>query len=213
MNSALDKIRARLNDALQPWIQRASDAVEPLTAQLRARYQKLEARERLLVRIAGGVVALFLAYNLIYLPIQDWQQSLRTTIETRQRELSDVQHLVDTYVQRKADLRNAEKNTVQASKDFSLFSLLENSLTQSVGHDKIASITPGADKKLPDGFTQYTVELKLQNVNLAQVVDALYGVKTIQAPVAVSNLQISRRTENPHSYDVDLTCIALAKNG
>jgi hypothetical protein len=36
-------------------------------------------------------------------------------------------------------------------------------------------------------------------------------VKTLTAPVAVSNLRITRRTQDTHSFDVDITCIALAK--
>ena len=66
-------------------------------------------------------------------------------------------------------------------------------------------------RKLSDGFLQYSVELKLQDVNLAQIVDALYGVKTLTAPVAVSNMRVTRRIQDPHTYDVEMTCIALAK--
>jgi type II secretory pathway component PulM len=203
----LRNIATQFDDAFGPYLRRARAAIRPL----RARYDKLESRERILVQIAGGVFALFLIYNLIYLPIADWHESIQTTIETRHREISDVQHLVDTYLQRKKELHEAEKNTLPIDKNFSLFSVIENSLTQSVGHDKIASITPGSDRKVSDGFTQYTVELKLQNVNLGQIVDALYGVKALTAPVAVSNLRITRRTQDTHSFDVDITCIALAK--
>ncbi len=127
--------------------------------------------------------------------------------------MATFQHLVDTYVQRRSELQEAEKNTVPTGKDFSLFSVIEKSLSSSVGHDKIASITPGADRKLSDGFTQLSVDLKIQNVNLSQIVDALYGVKMLSAPVAVSSLRITRRTQDPHSYDVEITCVALAKSG
>jgi hypothetical protein len=65
---------------------------------------------------------------------------------------------------------------------------------------------------LTDGFTEHSVQLKLQDVNLAQLVDALYAIGSMSQPVGVSALRIQRRTENPHSYDVDLTCVALARN-
>jgi type II secretory pathway component PulM len=180
--------------------------------QLQSRYQKLEPREKMLVKIAGAVVTLFLAYNLIYSPISNWRDSLDTTLETRHRELGEVQHLVDTYLQRKKELQAAERNTVPMGKDFSLFSVIEGSLTKTVGHDKIASINPDADRKLSDGFVQYSVDLKLQNVSLGQIVDALYGVKTLSAPVAVSNMHVTRRLQDSHTYDVEMTCIALGKS-
>ena len=215
MSSIVSKIggwfAAQFDEAFGPPIRRIRGSLDPLTAQLRVRYQRLERRERILLQIAGVVFAIFVAYNFIYLPFQDWQQSLQTTLETRQHELGQVQHLVDVYLQRKAEVQTAEKSTVPIGKDFSLFSVIEKSLTQSIGHDKIGSITPAADRKLSDGFTQLSVELKLQNVSLAQVVDALYGVRSINAPVSVSNLHITRRTQDPHTYDVDITCVALAK--
>lgn len=211
MMEQLTKILARLFRPLAPYTARVSTAMRPHVAQLQARYQKLESRERMLVKAAGAVIAVFLVYNLVYMPISDWSDSIETTIETRHREIGQVQRLVDTYLQRQTQLRDAERNTVPIGKDFSLFSVIERSLTQTVGHDKIASITPSSDRKLSDGFTQFSVELKLQNVSLAQIVDALYGVKTLSAPVAVSNMRITRRTQDLHSYDVEITCIALAK--
>ena len=211
MMEQLRKLLAGLLKPLAPYFERVDDAARPLIAQLRSRYQKLEPRERTLVKIASGVLAVFLVYNFIYQPISSWRDSLDTDIETRHREIGQVQQLVDTYLQRKKQLREAERNTVPIGKEFSPFSVIEGSFTKTVGHDKIASITPAADRKLSDGFIQYSVELKLQNVNLGQIVDALYGVKTLSAPVAVANMRVTRRIQDPHTYDVEMTCIALAK--
>lgn len=213
LGKMLGPASARITDPLRPYLEGARETIRPYSAQLRSRYQKLESRERALVKIAGAVFALFLVYDLVYLPIANWRDSLDTRIETRRRETGEVQHLVETYLQRKKQLQEAERNTVPMGKDFSLFSIIESSLTKSVGHEKIASITPAADRKLSDGFVQYSVELKLQDVNLAQVVDALYGVKTLSAPVSVSTMRITRRIQDTHTYDVDITCIALGKSG
>ncbi len=211
--SASEKLMALADRLAGPYLRRASAAIEPYRAQARSRYQKLEAREKLLLKVAGAVLALFLAYDFVLLPIQAYQDGLQTRIETRRRELKEVNHLVATYLQRQSDLKSAEKNTVPMSKDFSLFSVVEKTLAQSLSRDKIGSITPGADRKLSDGFTQLSVELKLQNVTLSQLVDALYGIRSLSQPIAVSSLRVTRRTQDTHSYDVDLTCVALAKNG
>ncbi len=190
-----------------------SRKLEELLVVARSRYRRLEPRERRLVSVALVLLAVVLVYNLAYLPLANFQSSLDSQLEARQRELAEVQRLVDTYRERQAELRAAEKNTVPQSRDFSLFSVIETALTRNVGHDRISSITPGAERKLSGGLTQYTVDLKLEKVSLAQIVDALYGVKTLSVPVAVSNLRITRRVREPHSYDVDMTCIAVAKNG
>ena len=208
----LDNLRERLNDLLRPYVKQARVRIDPLIGQARGRYQKLEPRERVLVRIAAGIFGLFLAYNLIYVPIIDLGSGLEAKIAQRQRDLAEVRRLTVTYAQLKADLATAEHRTVPRGKDFSLFSVIETSLTKSVGREKIGSITPGSDRKLADGFTEYSVQLKLDNVNLAQLIDALYGINSLTMPIGVAQLRIQRRSKDPHSYDVDLTCVALARS-
>jgi type II secretory pathway component PulM len=208
----IDNLRARMMDLLRPWLKQAATRVDPYLAQARGRYQKLEPRERILVQIAGGLVGVFLIYNLVYIPIVDLSSGLEDKITQRQSELVQVRRLAATYAQLKGDVANAERHTVPLGKDFSLFSVVEASMTKSVGHEKIGSITPGSDRKLSDGFTEYSVQLKLDNVNLTQLVDALYGINSLSMPIGVSTIRIQRRTQDTHSYDVDLTCVALAKN-
>ena len=208
----IDDLRARVMDLLRPWLKQAATRIDPMLVQARGRYQKLEPRERILVQIAGGLIGIFLIYNLIYMPIVDLSSGLQDKITQRQNDLIEVRRLAGTYAQLKANLANAEKRTVPTGRDFSLFSVVEASMTKTVGRDKIGSITPGSDRKLTDGFIEYSVQLKLDNLSLSQVVDALYGINSLPMPIGVSNIRIQRRTQDTHSYDGDLTCVALAKN-
>lgn len=208
----IDDLRARVMDLLRPWLKQAATRIDPMLVQARGRYQKLEPRERILVQIAGGLIGIFLIYNLIYVPIVDLSSGLQDKITQRQNDLIEVRRLAGTYAQLKANLAAAEKRTVPTGRDFSLFSVVEASMTKTVGRDKIGSITPGSDRKLTDGFIEYSVQLKLDNLSLSQVVDALYGINSLPMPIGVSNIRIQRRTQDTHSYDVDLTCVALAKN-
>lgn len=212
---------------LQQWIQKAWALIEaylaplarslrrraePYLAQGRARYEKLEPRERVLAQVAGGLIGLLLAYNLVYRPIAAIPETLEARVATRQRDVVEVQKLTSRYLQLKQDLAAAESATVPG-RNFSLFSVIEEALTNRIGRDKIASITPAADRKVADGLVQYSVQLKLNNVSLGQLVDAMYGVRTLTVPVAISNLRIERRVQDTHTYDVDMTCVALGKNG
>ena len=207
----IDNLRARIIDSLRPYLKQLATLIDPYIAQARSRYQKLEPRERILVQIAGGLLAIFLIYNLIYTPIVDLSSGLEDKIVQRQHDLAEVRRLAGTYAQLKVNLAKAQQRTVPG-RDFSLFSVIEASMTKSVGREKISSITPGSDRKLSDGFTEFSVQLKLANLNLAQLVDALYGINSLSVPIGVSTIRIQRRTPDTHSYDVDLTCVALAKN-
>src|SRR5260370_29414754 len=181
----LDSIREWLGEQLKPSVKVVRERPDPLVGQARGRYQKLEPRERLLVQIAGGFFGLFLIYNLIYVPIVDLSSGLQDKIVQRQHDLAEVRMLAGTYAQLKTELASAEHHTVPTGKDFSLFSVLEASLTKSVGHEKIGSITPGSDKKLTHGVTPYSVQLKHHNLNLPQLFGALLRSNTLSMPIAV----------------------------
>jgi len=193
-------------------VKRLTDRLTPLIRQLRGRYDKLERREKVLVQVAGGLVGVFLAYNLVYVPALNMRDSLHSSVEAREREVITVQKMTDRVRGLSAELAVLEKKTVLPSKDFSLFSVIEKTLGQSVGRDKIGSITP-ADRKISNELTEFTVELKLTGLSLQQLVDALYGIKTLQVPVLVSSMNIKKRFQDPHTYDVDMTCFTLGKNG
>ncbi|HUY18343.1 MAG TPA: type II secretion system protein GspM [Candidatus Binataceae bacterium] len=207
-----ERIADLLGAVLGPQVARLRAVLDPHLRQLRAHYHRLEPREKLLVRIAAGLLGIFLAYNLIYLPIIGLRADLNQRVVERQHELLEVRAMTRTYLRLKSELAVARKRTVPGDKDFSLFSVVEKALSDSVGHDKLGSITPGVDRKVADGMVASSVDLQLTNLSLQQLVDALYRLQTLSVPIRVSTIHIKRRFQDPHSFDVDMTCVALAKN-
>ncbi len=196
---------------LSPRLRAVGVALAPAVASMRARYRKLEPRERVLLQIAGGVLALFVLFNLVYLPIQGALGGLGDRIQQRQHDAVEVARMMRTYQRLRIDLATMRTRTVAASGDFSLFSVVEQALTRAPGKDRIGSITP-AEKTLPGGMKQYSVDLKLNQLTLAQVVDTLYGLSALNIPVTVSTLHIARRSQDTHTFDVEMTCVALGRN-
>ncbi|HTT74471.1 MAG TPA: type II secretion system protein GspM [Candidatus Binataceae bacterium] len=203
---AMQAVAAAISRLFSPIIQRLTPAYRTGEAW----YQKREPRERLLLKLAAAIGAVAILYNMIYLPIIGVSEGLQDRVEARQRELIQVRSLMRTYNRVGAELGKAAKGTV-ADKDFSLFSVIEQTLDHTVGRAKIGSITP-SDRPLPGGFQQHVVDLKLTELSLPQIVDTLYGVQSLPVPVTVANLHIRQRAQDPYSYDVDITCIALGRS-
>jgi hypothetical protein len=212
IGASLGTIGARLSAVLRDGTARVRTALAPTVAAARGRYQKLEPRERVLVQIASALVALFIVFNLIYLPIQGALVGLGGRVQERQHDAVEVARMMRAYQRLRVDLATMRTRTVAASGDFSLFSVVEQALTRAPGKDKIGSITP-AEKTLPGGMTQYSVELKLNALSLPQVVDTLYGLSALNVPVTVSTLHVTRRSQDQHTFDVEMTCVALGRNG
>jgi hypothetical protein len=197
---------------LAGYIEQLRTWIGPRYKELRTRYYKLENRERRLLQLAGAMLAVFLGYNFIYLPITAYQDALEDEIVTRQRDLAEVRQMTVTYRHVKKELADLEKNTAPSGRDFSLSSILSNALNGAVGADKIGGISSAPPKSISEQFTQYSADLKLSNINLAQLVDVLYQIKEIKVPVVVSNLSIKKNSQDPHGYDVEMTCSVLSKN-
>jgi type II secretory pathway component PulM len=208
-DKSLDALR---DSAVARYASRAGAWMSPRYRDLRARYYKLEKRERILLQLAAVVLGVLAGYNLIYLSIVSYQGGLEDEIAARQHDLIEVRRMASTYRQVNTELRALEKNTAPPASDFSLSSTLSTALNGVVETDKIAGINPLPSKPVSGQFTQYGSDLKLNGVSLAQVVDVLYRIKSIKEPVVVSNLSIRRRAQDPHSYDVDMTCSVLGKN-
>jgi type II secretory pathway component PulM len=217
---------ARLPGAILGWgpVRRARDAAgtqwdrlmeiarrttAPALAAARGWYDKREPREKLLLRMLGAVAGALLLWNFVYVPVSGLGGDLSDRIAARRQELTDVQAQMLRYQLLRRDLAATEKHTV-SSKDFSLFSVVEQALTASIGHEKISSITP-SERTLPGGFHQHVVDLKLSGLSLAQVVNALYSVQTLSTPVTVSSFHLRPSAPGARSYDVDMTCAALGR--
>jgi hypothetical protein len=212
IGASADAQVARLSALWDAALARVRLAAAPASAAARSRYRKLEPRERVLVKIATALVALLLLFELVYLPIQGTLGGLGERIRERQHDAVEVARMMRTYQRLHVDLATMRTRTVAASGNFSLFSVVEQALTRAPGKDKIGSITP-AEKTIPGGLKQYTVELKLNALSLPQVIDTLYGLSSLDVPVTVSALHITRRSPDQHSFDVEMTCVALGRNG
>jgi hypothetical protein len=209
----INKLAVYVNDSSAgAYINQAQAWWSPRYRQLRARYYKLDKRERLLVKVAATIAAVFIGYNLIYVPILSFQSDLEEEITARQHDLSEVRRMAVIYGRVRTELTELEKSAAPPGKDFSLSSLLSTALNGAVSSDLIAGISTLPDKPISGQFTQYGVNLKLQNVNLKQMVDALYQIKSIKVPVVVSNISIKKHGQDPHSYDVEMICSVLGKN-
>ena len=203
---------ARLLRPLQPYAERVKSAAAPAWEAGRAWFDKREPREKVLLRALGAILAVLLLYNLVYSPISGLRETLADRVASRRQELIDLRGLMRTYDRLQHDLAQAQQRTVSDNSNFSLFSVVEQTLTKSVGRDRIGSITP-TDQPVAGGFRQYNVDIKLNGITLSQVVNTLYGVQTLSMPVTVSNLQLHQHANDSHTYDVDMSCTALAKNG
>jgi general secretion pathway protein M len=172
-------------------------------------YQRLSSRERTLVGLAVGGITVALVYTMIWQPIEDQRVQLAKRIQTKQRELVEMQQMRESYLDLLAQFDLREKIIEKADPHFSLFPHIEATVSQVLGgREKIASMNP-QNKDISGTYREESVELKLTAVSLQQLVDLLYHIEKSDQPLRLTRLQVKKRAREPQTFDVTATVSML----
>src|SRR6516165_3883086 len=102
----------RLRTVGEPYLARAVTIIAPYRRQAAEWYEKREPREKLLLRVLAGIVAVLFIYNVIYVPVRDWRADLAERVTTRQQELIRLQGMMRSYDRLRDELASTQKRTV-----------------------------------------------------------------------------------------------------
>ncbi|MEO8603630.1 MAG: type II secretion system protein GspM [bacterium] len=177
-------------------------------SQLTAAYQRLSARERTLVGVVVGVVLVMGLYTLVWQPLEDGRTQLSKRIQTRQRDLVEMQHMRETYLELMNQYELREKIIEKADPKFSLFPHIEATVGEVVGREKIASMNP-QNKEIGGAYREESVEIKLNGITLDQLTDLMYRIEKGAQPLRLTRLQVKKRVREPQNFDVVATVAML----
>jgi len=166
---------------------------------------RLSPRERQLVALVGIVLIIVLLSLFVIFPLRDMQERLQARVAAKERELTEVVVLAETY----KTLRH-ELEIVGSAKSPALspFAFLEGLTTSTLGREKLAAINPIGREERGE-MARETIELKLSGVSLQELVDLLYKIDVTGTTLRCTNLAIKKRYKDPYTFDVTLTTIAL----
>jgi len=171
-------------------------------------YQRLSPRERTLVGIAGGAVILIALYTLVFDPLVRAGETVHKRIALKQKELVEIQQMRDHYLDLVRRFEASQAVLAKVQPNFSLFSHIESTVSQVVSRDHISSMNP-ATKVVGDTYREESVEFKLTGVSLEQLVDMAYRIEKGDQPLRVTRLQLKKKPNDPHSFDVTATVSML----
>lgn len=176
-----------------------------------ASYQRLSPRERGLLSLAAGAVFLVGLYSLVWQPLATGRASVKRRIVSKQRELAEIQDLRGNYYELVRQFEAGEIILMKV-RDFSLFPHIESAVGQVVSRDHIQSMSPQS-KVIADAYKEESVDLRLQDVSLDQLVDLLYRIEKGEQPLRVTRLQVKKRSKDPYRFDVNATVSMLEAVG
>jgi len=166
-----------------------------------AAFAGLDPRERLLISVAGGLLAIALVYVAVINPIISAagrseqrlalaEQQLNAMARLR-REYDDVRHRLDEV---EARIRSGSRGNLRTT----LETLARDASV------KVESMEPQASPA-NDVYRETKVEVGLKGVTLAQTVNYLHQIESSSNLLSVKALRIRTRSDNPELLDVTFT--------
>ena len=173
---------------------------------------KLNKRERYSLIAGISAVVVFLVVQFGIFPFIDAREQVKRSIAQNERVLKEVSLLADQYRSLKADSGQMKKALAQRPGDFTLFSFLEKEAGNAGIKPNITYMKPSNSRE--DGpWRESSVELKLENITLGQLVEYLHRVESPSNLVAVKRISVKQSKEGSGYLSVVLQMVTYTMGG
>ncbi len=169
---------------------------------------QLNERDRKAVIICGITVICFVAVQFIILPLFDKKKRLERTLVTKQQYLVQMQEMQARLLQLSSLGSGLAIKLEKRNKNFSLFSFLEEKAGVNGIKNKIAYMKP-SDSVDSDSYKQILVEMKLQAINLKQLVSFLKDIEAPENLVGLQRISIQENKKSVGRLDVIMQVISI----
>ena len=153
---------------------------------------QLTQRERYAIYAASVLICLFVLMQFIVFPFFDRRERVARAIEVKTKILEDMLILKSEYDAINKKTESAKGRFAKKKTGSTLFSFLDKLAGEAGIKENIAYMKPSTSAQKNSQYRISTVELKLQNIILKQLVSYLHKVETSNNMVRVKRLSISK---------------------
>lgn len=179
---------------------------------LTQRWSGLSSRERAIVATGSVLMIACILFVLVVDPLLDKLDRLGRQTIRKQRDIQELAALGVEYSAKRARLVELETKMPAAEEQFSLLAFLEDAAKNAQVRDRITGMQPQSST-LVQTYQETAVDLRLDGVQLPQLLNMLVAIANAPYDIQVRQLQIKTRFDNPGNLDVALRVVAYAKAG
>jgi general secretion pathway protein M len=177
---------------------------------LRERWQQMSQRERTIVLVGGIVVGLSLLYVIVVDPLLAKVERLERQTVRKQKDIKELILLSQEYATKRERLAEAERRMPASDSQFSLLTFMEESATTAGVREWITGMQPQV-QSLAQGYQETAVDLRLEGVQLPELLALLVAIDQAPHDLQVRHLQIRPKFDNPAYLDVSIRVLSYAK--
>ncbi|NOX26055.1 MAG: type II secretion system protein M [Deltaproteobacteria bacterium] len=171
---------------------------------------RLSLREKIFVFSGAAVLLILILWLGVFRPYQNGLAIAKIRIHSRQRQLKDVRQLQQEYFSLQRAMTTAEKKLSGTTRGFTLFPFIE-AVTSRLGvRDKLVSMRP-QPAQIQGDYREESVKIRLERINLSQLVRLLYGIEESNAALHLKKVRIKPRFDNRNQFDTDLIISSLQR--
>lgn len=178
--------------------------------QLRERWTQLAPRERTILLVGAIVVGASLLFVLVVDPLLATMERLDRQTAKKQRESGELAALGADYASKRARLINAEKRMPATDASFSLLAFMEEAANTAHVRERIAGMQPQV-QALAQGYQETAVDLRLDGVQLPDLMALLLAIEQAPYELQVRHLQVRPKYDNPVNLDATVRVVSYAK--
>ena len=152
---------------------------------------KLTKRERYYVSAGVALISLFIIFQFILSPFLEAKGKIKRSIQAKEKTLKEIVSLSSEYGALKEDSWDIKKMLALRAENFTLFSFLEKQAGQSGVKPNIKYMKPSTSTdKSP--YSESSVEMKLENITLKQLVEYLHLVESPENLVRIKRISVKQ---------------------
>jgi len=161
-----------------------------------------EQEKHLKPLLAALLVLLLLCLGWAYTSHQQQLERFDRKIESARNELMQLNVSLQEYLQLELQLQKLKPK--RSSTQNNLISTVENATEKVSARSQLSYVRPQPDKTRDD-LTEEGVEIKLEKLQLHQLVELLYQFDQSDQVLKVSQLRVRTRFDNPEQLDTLMT--------
>ncbi|MBI3355662.1 MAG: type II secretion system protein M [Nitrospirae bacterium] len=177
---------------------------------LHERWQQMSQRERSIVLVGGIVVGLSLLFVLVVDPLMAKLDRLERQAVRKQKDINELAQLTQQYATKLNRLTKAENRMPPPDSQFSLLTFMEEAATKAGVRDWITGMQPQV-QSLSQGYQETAVDLRLEGVQLPELLALLVAIDQAPYDLQVRHLQIRPKFDNPIYLNTTVRVLSYAK--
>ncbi len=177
----------------------------------RERWRQMSQRERTLVLLGGVVIGSSLLFIVVVDPLLEKLDRLERQAIRKQKDLTELASLGQVYATKRARLTQAEHRMPGADQHFSLLTFMEEAAKTTHVRERITGMQPQV-QSLTQGYEETAVDLRLEGVQLPELLALLVAIDQAPYGLQIRHLQIRPKYDNPVNLDATVRVLSYGKS-